>query len=159
MMGGQAPELCNVIGGGNSHLEQKRSGGATLVIVWSHGERGTVRHGRDRVGLDQILTLRIAPDLTRITVYGLVQRRRGRKPMHIGPLLDDLARVGRYHGCVHAAVPHAYPRPRSLVWRGTPHQVAPHAGRTRGTLEHTLESFLDIRGCAIRQARDNGAAG
>ena len=156
----QAPELRNVIGGGNSDLEQKRSGGATLVIGWSHGERGAVRHGGDRVGLDQILTLRIAPDLTRITVHGLREGvgAAGSPCTSVHCLMISPALVG----ITVVSMPPCQTditRPRPLVWRRTPHQVAPHAGGTRGTLEHAFESFLDIRGRAIRQARDDGSTG
>src|SRR3954454_24793195 len=39
------------------------------------------------------------------------------------------------------------------------HQVSPHVSRAGGTLKHALECFLDIRGGAVRQARDDGPTG
>ena len=157
---GQPEELRDVIGRGNPDVEHERSRRAACHVARAGRERRAVRHIGDGVGVDHLVTGLVEPHLARIAVDLALRRRRRRQSMHVGPLLEDFARVRWHHGRVGAAVPDRDARPRPVVARRrAADQIAPLARRTRRTLKHALERLLHVAGRAVGQARDDGAAG
>ena len=154
---GQAEEIRDVIGRGNSRLDQERALRAVAFVIVGDAERRAMGHVGDGVGFDDGFAIGIPPDLARIAVDDAFRHRRRRQVMHVEPLLDDLVGIGRVDGAIGAAMPHRKLRPRAFVLRGIAHQVAQFGRRARWRLEHAVQRFAHIAGDAKRQAGDHGA--
>jgi hypothetical protein len=105
-------------------------------------DRRPVRHAGDRVRLHDVLTFGIAPDPAAMAVqrfFGRVQRW---QLVDVGPLLEDLLRVGGLDRLIRIAMPDRNLWPRTGVRGGRADPVAPLLSRTLATLKDDFKSFL-----------------
>src|SRR4051812_26446688 len=102
---GHIPELCDVIAGGNAHIEQKRTRCSMALLARADRNRRAVVHALDQVILNDFLARRILPHAAGMAVYDLLPSRARREAMNVRPLLDDLRRIHSRNGQVACPVP------------------------------------------------------
>src|SRR4051794_31335284 len=96
----QAPELEDVVGGGDTYVEGGRTGDTAAARAAASADGCTMRHTSDGVSLDQRRTVRAVPDAVQVTTVPLLQCRRASESVEISPLLHEPVGVNRMHGWV-----------------------------------------------------------
>src|SRR5436190_22635588 len=105
----------DLIGGGDSGLNQERSLFAVSLVIGGCPKRGAVGHVGNRVGFDNSFADRIPPDLTWMPIDETFRHRGFRKLMYIKPLLDDLVGIGGMNRAIRTAMPYGKPWPRTSM--------------------------------------------
>src|SRR3954469_20488681 len=83
----QAPELEDVVGGGDTNVEGGRTGDTAAARAAASADGRAVRHTGDGVAFNQCRAVRAPPDAVQVTTVPLLQRRRASESVEVGPLL------------------------------------------------------------------------
>src|SRR6516225_7263971 len=103
-----------------SHIQEKCLGSAaTLSTRRCKGH--AMRHAADSKRLDQRLTVRVAPNPARVAPDQFLIRGIARKPLHVGPLPNDVFTVGRFYDRAAVACQSGFFRPGPAMWECPPH--------------------------------------
>src|SRR2546427_5677491 len=114
---------------GDSHIQEKCTGSAATLSA-RRRERHAMRHAADGKCLDQRLTVCVAPYAARVASDQFLMRGAVRKPVHVGPLANDVFTVGRLYDRIGGAMPYRDFRPWPAMPGCCPHAIAK---RLRGT--------------------------
>src|SRR5215470_12911333 len=155
----QAPEAGDVMRRGDSHIQEKCPGSAATLSAPRRCERHAMRHAADRKRLDQHLTVCVAPYAALMAPDQFLVRGIVRKPVHVGPLPNDVFAVGRLYDRIAGAMPYRDLRPWPAMSGCRPHAIAKRLRGMSLLRKHGLECLLNVAGAPIRQSTNDGAAG
>src|SRR6266567_4309100 len=96
---------------GDPHIQEKRTGSAATLSARRRCERHAMRHAADGKRLNQRLTVCVAPYAARVATDQSLIRVAVRKPVHVGPLPNDVFTVGRFYDRIAGAMPYRDFRP------------------------------------------------
>src|SRR6516225_6367750 len=153
----QSPEACDVMRRGDSHIQEKCAGRAAALFR-RRRERHAMRHAADGKRLDQHLTVCIAPYAARVVLDEFLMRGTLRKPVHIGPLPNDVFSIGRFYDRIAGTVPYRDFWPWSAMSGCCSHAIAKRLRSISLLAEHSLERLLYVARTPIGQSGDDGAA-
>src|SRR5262249_46878050 len=124
--------------GGDPNVQEKCPGSSASLFARRDRERHAMRHATDGKRLDQHLTVCVAPYAARMvsdtSIRGTI-----RKPVHIGPLANDVFTVGRFYDRIAGAMPYRDFRPRPTMSGCCPHAIAERLRGMSPLREHCLE--------------------
>src|SRR5256885_16000449 len=97
---------------GDSHIQEKSTGSTATLSARRRRERHAMRHAADGKRLDQRLTACVVPYTARVAPDRFLIRGTVRKPVHVGPLPNDVLTVESFIGRIACAMPYRTLSPR-----------------------------------------------
>src|SRR6201989_3024801 len=155
----QVPEARDVMGRGESHIQEKCTGITTTLSVRGRREWHAMRHAADAKRLDQRHTVCVVPHPARVPPDGFLIRGTVRKPVHVSPLPNDVLAVDGLYDRIAGAMPNRDFRPWPAMSGRCAHAIAKRLRGMSVLSKHSLECLLNVAGAPIGQPCDDGAAG
>src|SRR5205823_3069169 len=134
---------------GDSHIQEKCTGSAA-TFSRRRRERHPMHHAANRKRLNQRVTVCVAPYAARVTPDQFLIRGTLRKPVHVGPLPNDVFTVGRFYDRIAGAMPYRDFWPWPGMSGCCPQAIAKCLRGMSLLLEHSLECLLNVVGASIR---------
>src|SRR5258708_21294997 len=144
---------------GDSHIREKCTGSAATLSARRHRERHAMRHAVDGKCLDHRLTVCVVPYAARVGPDQVLIRGTVRKPVHVGPLPNDVFTVERFYDRIAGAMPYRDFRPWPPMSGCCPYAIAKRLRGMSLLREHGLECLLNVAGAPIGKSLNDGAAG
>src|SRR6516165_7603602 len=142
---------------GDSRIQEKCTGGATTLSA-RRRERHAMCHVADEKRLDHRLTVCVAPYPARVVPDQFLIRGAVRKPVHVGPLPNDVFTVGTFYDRIAGAMPYRDFRPWPAMSGCCPHAITKRLSGMSMLREHGLECLFNVAGAPIGQPGNDGAA-
>src|SRR5215469_1838167 len=144
---------------GDSHIQEKCTSSTATLSACRRRDRHAMRHAADGKRLNQRLTVCVVPYTARVPPDRFLIRGTVRKPVHVGPLPNDVFTVERFYDRIAGAMPYRDFRPWHAMSGCYPHAIAKRLRGMSLLREHGLECLLNVARAPIGQSRNDGAAG
>src|SRR5215469_2440562 len=114
---------------GDSHIQEKCTSSTATLSACRRRDRHAMRHAADGKRLNQRLTVCVVPYTARVPPDRFLIRGTVRKPVHVGPLPNDVFTVERFYDRIAGAMPYRDFRPWPPMSGCCPHGDAGYQGR------------------------------